>query len=693
MKLVTEYPFWFLLFCLATGAAFSLLLYYKDKNSEFDKPLRYWLMGLRFLSVSLISFLLLSPLLKTSIKTVEKPVVILAQDNSKSILLNKDSAFYRNQYPELFAELEKELGKSFEVRTYNFGEKLEEQSGLTFAGRQTDMSGFMEEVMTRYSGRNVGALIIASDGLYNKGSNPLYTGEKFKFPVYTIAMGDTNAQKDLLIAKVNFNRVVYLGNKFPIEIYLQAGKLKGNSATVTVTKGNQTVYTQQVNISSERFQQTLMLQLEAKEGGMQRYHIQVTELPGEITTSNNSRDVFIDVLESREKILILGAAPHPDIAAIKSALESNFNYEVSVFHVQDFIDNVAKYNLIILHQLPSADFPANVIIQKANDAGIPLLFVTGSKTNINALNALHVGVSIATDKLGSTESQAFFKKDFALFTLSEETRKLVNDFPPLNCAFGVYRTQPSANVVLTQSINGVETDRPMMLFNQELSKKTGLIAGEGIWRWKLANFAATNNHDAFNELIVKSIQYLSVRVDKNFFRIGYSHNYLENEPVTFTAEVYNQTYELINEPEVEMLITNTDNKSFPYSFSRSGNAYQLNAGTFATGDYKFTAKVKVGEKVFQQKGEFSVTAQNLESLNTLADHNLMFSLAQKHDGKMLYPATMKTLPELLKQRGDIKSISFIQKRFNDLVNLAWVLILIVVLVGTEMFLRKRAGSY
>jgi hypothetical protein len=321
------------------------------------------------------------------------------------------------------------------------------------------------------------------------------------------------------------------------------------------------------------------------------------------------------------------------------------------------------------------------------------LFIIGAKTNIAALNSLHIGTSITLDKVGFSESQALYRNEFALFTLSEETRNIINDFPPLNCPFGVYKTQASANTCLVQSFNGVETDRPLLLFNQELAKKTGLICGEGLWRWKLSNFAISNNHNAFNELIIKSVQYLSTRIDKNFFRISYNHNYLENEAITFTAEVYNQTYELITEPEVEMIITNAENKTFPYNFSRSGNAYSLNAGTFPIGNYRFSAKVKVGDKVFQQSGQFSVTAQNLESLNTLADHNLLFSLAGKHDGKMVYPAEMKELVRMLKERDDIKSVSYTQKRFTDLVNLWWVLLLIVALLGTEMFLRKRAGSY
>jgi len=43
------------------------------------------------------------------------------------------------------------------------------------------------------------------------------------------------------------------------------------------------------------------------------------------------------------------------------------------------------------------------------------------------------------------------------------------------------------------------------------------------------------NHNAFDELITKIIQFLSVKVDKSFFRVVSANNFLENEPVIFDA--------------------------------------------------------------------------------------------------------------------------------------------------------------
>jgi hypothetical protein len=194
-------------------------------------------------------------------------------------------------------------------------------------------------------------------------------------------------------------------------------------------------------------------------------------------------------------------------------------------------------------------------------------------------------------------------------------------------------------------------------------------------------------------LIGKAIQYLSIKADKSFFRVEGKNRCSTNEPVIFTGEVYNENYEMINDPEVLMSISDQKGKKYEYTFSKTAHAYHLNAGSFPVGDYRYSARVKVGNKVYQENGEFSVAEVVTESLNLVADHNLMHNLAARHNGVMLYPAEMNKLPELLKERDDIAAISYTRKQFDDVINLLWVLLLILALLAAEWFLRKRAGAY
>ena len=694
LSLVTESPLWFSIFCLMAGMAYASLLYYRDTKLVEVKPwLKILLASLRFVVVTLLAFLLLSPLLKTIFREVEKPVIVVAQDNSESLVIGKDSSFYKKDYKEKLNSFIQKLSDKYEVRTYSFGDKISSTIPFDYSDKQTDISSLMDEIDTRYANRNLGAVVLCSDGLYNKGEDPVYASENIKAPVFTVALGDTTIKKDVVITKVRHNRMAYLGNTFPVEILLEAHQFKGKTANLTLSKNKESLFTQKVSFSSDKFSLTVPVQLLAKEKGMQRYRVTIDNLPAEVTYHNNSQDFFIEVVDGREKVLLLAAAPHPDIAAIKQAIESNENYELEVAFAADFNGVFNPYNLVILHQLPAENNTYPKLLADLSKAEVPLLYILGNQSNIAAFNALNTGLSIPDGHAKANEAEAAVDNAFTLFTLSEESRNYVAKLPPLLAPYGNYKMSNSTTVFLNQKIGTVQTNYPLVLFNEVNSRKTGVITKEGIWRWRLSDFEEHQNHNIFNELINKTVQYLSVKVDKSLFRILTKTNFFENEALQFDAELYNESYELINEPEVSIEIINSENKRFPFSFSKTATAYRLTSTAFPVGEYKYIATVKVGAKTLSQAGSFTVSPLVVESINTTANHQLLYNLAKQHNGEMYTPATLESLQNQLLQRDDIKPISYSEKKLKELINLKWVFFLLLMLLSLEWFLRKRNGGY
>lgn len=693
MSLITEYPAWFVLFCIALGLLYAGILYFKNRKEEFSLATNRWLAAFRFLSVFIISFLLLSPLVKTVFRKTEKPMIIFAQDNSESLVIGEDSGFYKNEYAAEMRRVMDDLSDDYDIKSYTFGQKVAEGSNLNFKEKQTDISALFDELAIRYSNRNVGALVLASDGIFNRGLNPLYTSDQIRFPVYTLALGDTAMHRDVFISKINFNRIAFLGNQFPVEVIVGANMCNGLQSTLTVTKGGTVLHSENISFKSNQYFQTINLQLEAKEAGMQRFTIRLSTVEGEMSKVNNTQDIFIDILDSKQKILLLSSAPHPDISAIKSAIESNYNYEITEETINTYLGQIENFNLVIMHQLPDGGSKAATFVAKVIENEIPVLYIVGAKTNLLQFNNLNTGIKIITDQRSFNETLPVFNPEFTLFTLSEETRKAFESFPPLLSPFGDYSTLNSANTLFYQQIGSLETAYPLVIFNQTLDRKTGVFAGEGLWKWRLQDYLKNGNHEAFNELITKVIQFLSVKVDKSFFKVEGENNFMENEPVIFDAEVYNQSYELINSNDVEMTITNSVGDDYPFEFSKTASAYQLNAGILPVDNYTWEARVREGENIYTDNGSFTVSPLNIESVNTIADHNLLFQLSEKTNGKMLYPENLKDLPDMLRSREDITTITYTNRKYNELVNVPWVFALILVLISLEWFIRKRGGSY
>jgi len=692
-SLVTSFPFWFLLFCVLAGSAYAMLLYFRQKDNEFSSTATKILAILRGTVVTLIAFLLLSPLIKITSRYSEKPIVIMALDNSGSIVLGKDSAFYKNDFIKKYRKLAEDLSKKYVVQTYTFGDRISKDADPVFSEKQTNMENLFNEIRDRYSNRNMAALILASDGLYNSGADPLYVSDNTPYIIYTVAMGDTTQQKDILISRVNYNRIAFLGNDFPVEITVSAFKSAGIKSKISVSSGNQQLYSEDFPITDQRYIHTFTTKLTASKPGIQRYRIAVSTVPGEISSANNFQEIFVEVIDSRQKILLLQAAPHPDVAALKQAIEKNRNYSVDNLMLGDFNGTIAPYSLVILDQIPSINDVGFQITSQLKNLPVPVLYILGSQSNIPAYNNLATGLMIPRTSASFNEASGIFNPDFSLFSVGPEIEQMIPEFPPLQVPFGQYKPGTASQVLLYQKIGSVGTKIPLILFNQGVDRKSATIAGEGIWRWRMANYAKAGNQQAFDELFSKIIQYLAVKEDKSQFRVMLKNNFNENEAIDIDAELYNDSYQLVNDPEVNILITDANKKNFPYAFTRTSNAYYLNAGSLPPGEYSYKATTSFGGKAFLKTGKFSVMSLNVESMSTVANHGLLNNIAARHKGKMVYPNQLDQIEQLLAARDDMKTVVYTQKRYTDLVCLLPVLFLLLALLSAEWFIRKRNGSY
>jgi hypothetical protein len=229
----------------------------------------------------------------------------------------------------------------------------------------------------------------------------------------------------------------------------------------------------------------------------------------------------------------------------------------------------------------------------------------------------------------------------------------------------------------------------------------GMICGEGLWRWRTYNYLQHQNFDAFNELITRFVQYLSVKDDKKQFRVVLEKNnaagggqvFSENQPIVFDAELYNETYELINTPDVTLTIRNAAGKEFPYIFNKTQNAYMLNAGYFASGNYSYSASVKYNNKNLTESGNFTISPVQLEAIQTRADHQLLNLLSSKTGGILFYPNQLDELAKQIKAHENIKPVIYTTNKTESAINLKWLFFLIAAMLSIEWFVRKYNGGY
>jgi len=261
---------------------------------------------------------------------------------------------------------------------------------------------------------------------------------------------------------------------------------EGSQTTVSITHKGAVVFSESWSISSEYELHKNKAILEAKNVGLQKYTIRVKQIDNEVTLSNNAQEIYIDVLESRQRVLVLASAPHPDIAALKASISSNENYEVTSSLAKDFEGKIEDYSLVLFHQIPSLTKQGNTYLDQALEESVPSMIVLGQGTDFNVFNNLKLGYSFKGSNGMSNDVSGVYAQGFPYFQLEESTQSLLRELPPLSVPFGDFTVAPGVVSLVNQRVGTIKTNKPLISFNQSGENQKYVLleekeSGDGAW--------------------------------------------------------------------------------------------------------------------------------------------------------------------------------------------------------------------
>ncbi len=687
---------WIIILAVFLAILFAFIYYYKDPYlKNLSKKWLFLMALLRALAVFFITILLADIFLKTTSFQIQKPTIVWLQDNSKSIKLalnQNELNTFQNSARELFQK----LNKKYQLNIYTFGQNLKNNSKFSFSEQYTNISQALSKIAEQYYNQNLSAVILVTDGIYNLGFNPLYLAPQLPFPVYTILLGDTTTYADVKISNLLTNNIVYYQNMFPVQVDVSAVKAKGATVRLNIFLNHKLVKSQTFTITSNNFSKTFNFYLKSSKIGQTIITATVTTLPNEHNKANNSQSTVINVINTKEKILFLANFPHPDIAAMRRALETDPNFKTYFFLADKFHKKFTDYNLIVLVQIPTKNINSSRLLKQIQQAKLPVLFICGNKCNFYKLNQLNLGLNLQVFPDQFNEATPILNQNFSLFIPPNGLNNLCKNLPPLIVPFGQIKFSAKANTIMFQQIKNIQTKQPLISiipsspFN---NNKIGIIFGEGIWRWPMAEFKNTSSFSSTYRLIQQIVQYLTVNAKKQRFIVKVKNIIPQAQPVIFTAQLFDQTYTPVTKPNVNLKIIDSAKNTYNFTFDKRSNYYYLNIGTLQPGTYKFTASTSLGKEVFTQTGSFTVKKVNIEALNLKANLPLLQSLAKKTGGKQLFANQIQSLPNILSQNPNIKPVSYPVVNIANVISHKWLLFIIVLLLGLEWFLRKFFGSF
>jgi len=706
---------WLLALCAAVAAALTYWTYHRTVP-HVATARRAVLLGLRFAALFIVLFLLFEPIWRQFLRDDRPPVLAVLVDDSQSLGLEAES---EGEPLDLAATMRRTVAAlppvDGDTRVFAFSNAVRPlpQDGaadsLHFEGTRTDIAQALDYVRDALQDQNLRGVLLLSDGQYNTGRNPLYQAERYPVPIYTVAVGDTLRRRDLQIRRVTTNEIAYVDAALPVQVGLRTEGFAGEEVVVSLFRNGALLSSTPIQLPDGTAEVPVDLEYTPAEEGLQQLNVAVTQLSGEVTYRNNNESVTVRVLKSKRRILLLGAAPSPDLATVQQLLSQDADTEITsfvqrepgTFYEGPFPATLDDFDLMVLVGFPgrAADPAALQRVVQASEAGTPLLFLLTRQTD---LNAVRTGLADALPVMPQRSRPGFDEASFVATPRGEQHPILeipqrptsYGGLPPLFYNQSRWQASPDARVLATIDVRGVALDDPLLVIRRRTGHRSAAMLGSGTWRWKnlpddLAAYTAF-----WPALFSNLIQWLTTPEDDRRVRVAPVQDIFGGgEAIQFTGQVYDESLNPIDDASVSLEVTAPDGTRYPYTMQPAGNGrYTLDVGTLPEGTYSYQAGgQRDGVSMGEDNGSFAVGPLTLEFKETRANAALLRQIAQRSGGSFFTPETLRALSAALSTSGSFTAVRYEEARETELWHLPVFFLIVVLLLTTEWVLRKRSG--
>jgi hypothetical protein len=659
---------------IAAGLSFYQYLYKVKNQSKL-----YWFLAfLRFISLFSIFLLLINPIISRKITEIKKTPLPIIVDNSKSISELKATKEASELY-EKIAE-NKAIIEKYDVQLFSFDDEFQSLEQLDFKGNQSHIDGVAKNLKQLYRNTNY-PVVLFTDGNQTMGNDYVFSFQE-NTRVFPIVLGDTTTVFDLKINQINVNKYAFLKNKFPVEVFLQYNGNETITSNFSIQSGNQTIHKQTVTFSKDKKAQSISVLLYADKVGIAKYKAVISSNVKEKNTVNNAKNFAVEVIDQRSEIALISAINHPDLGALKRSIETNQQRKVSIVKPNE-IKSLQGYNVLILYQ-PNASFQS--VFEQNKAAQINTFIITGTATDFSFLNQMQEDLMF---KMSAQKEDylATFDSNFNLFAQSNIG---FENFPPLEHNFGTISIKSSVNTLLSARIRNVQLQNPLLTFTENGSKRNAYLLGENIWKWRLENHLTKKSFDDFDLFTDKIIQFLVSNASKKNLNVSYESFYNSGENIEIIAEYFNKNYEFDDKAQLTIQVVNSKTKAAKkYDLLKATNSFKVNLDGLEAGNYTFKVTEKQSNSSFS--GSFEVLDFEIEKQFVNPDKNRLEQLASNTNGKAFYPNQIENLIQSLIENENYIPTQKETIKKTPLIDWIWLLVLVVLSLATEWFVRKYNG--
>jgi len=721
-----------------------ILLAFGPPRSKTNVWQRLTLALLRFGAIVVLFFVMLRPyLIYTETKQHPATLVVLA-DISKSMqvtdMVGNKSRWqefldqWKNVSPEL-AQLEKEVT----VKVYQFSRETQPVAATNGiynwptapTGEESALGAALKDVLRQEAGQRLHGILLFSDGAQRARGDrdvrplePAAQMQKLGAKIYTFGFGQPvglGQARDVAVLDLNVNPSVFVKNKLPVASEVRIDGYVNKSVPIEMLfespSGKMEVVetrTLQPTESGDRFK--LNFQYLPETPGEWKVTVRAKPQQGELLESNNELSTFVTVQKGGINVLYLEGVPRTEQKFIRWSLGASPNVQVDYHEIdatssQPFPPGAAdwflpgKYDVLILGDLDSQAFSkqmAEALAERVH-GGMGLMMLGGFHSFGPGGYLREPFADLLPVVMSRLERQAPnepIRKDLHLLgpqtmlptpdgerhfclLLGDPTqnRKIWEKLPPLEGA-NKFGSLKGLAQVLAQNQDG----KPLLVMH-EVGGRVLAFAGDSTWRWWMRG--NQTEHRRFWRQVVLWLARKDATEESGVWVRLAQRRFLPGQRVEVRAGAQSAEGQPIPNAEITAELKLPDGTTRTQNLSREGA--DLVGSFFETelpGDYAVQVFAKqAGKLLGSARARFLVQSQDLELSNPAADLALLDSLAQATSGEALVPEQLAGLLARLRQQG-LRSQIQIQTKV-DLYDNGYVLLLFVLFLSLEWFLRKR----
>ena len=212
---------------------------------------------------------------------------------------------------------------------------------LSPRGTETRLGDAIKFVLDREASNPLAGIVVVTDGRNNEGIDPrnsLTLAQMRRVPLYVVGLGSDENPKNISLVEVDVPSRLYPGDRFSLKALVAGSGLGGKTATVQVLVGPKDAEDRRLEIEAEETVEIpedgsmvpAEFQLEPKTIGEWRYLIKVIPPDDDAIEEDNSKDALVEVLERKNRVLILAGGPMREYQFVRNLLYRDRNVESHV---------------------------------------------------------------------------------------------------------------------------------------------------------------------------------------------------------------------------------------------------------------------------------------------------------------------------------------------------------------------------